>query len=320
MDIASNPNLTTQTAKSFATTAWRFSKLYGGRAIRIYRPENGGIRELYSVNSAGLIQWKVGRLLTPVGGISDTAPMAAANSHGPDSDYERMALYYIAMDNHLRSLIWFDHKWTQSDLDVSLGNEVCTGLHATWHKDKKSNLVWMICYTVSGKMFFRREIRNDPNSKPIVEEGTVNLRSGKPLTLVVDAEPDYDAVILSTGSGYRGNSGTAPEFISLPFQLGPVHRIASISCDPEREMRFFVTENNIINQYTLDRTTSTFSSPLPVVPVGKVAMGGLITTTAWKSDTVTIFAFFLYSGDNIGYCRYDYSNKSLAPHAHAVQT
>ncbi|KAG8993794.1 hypothetical protein FRB94_010373 [Tulasnella sp. JGI-2019a] len=255
MDIVSNPDLATQTAKSFAITAWKTSKLYGRNSIRIYREENGGVRELCSIYSSGVLRWKRGRIIPSVGGVSGTAPLAAAHSFGSGPQQERMAVYYIAQDNHLRDLIFFESKWTQGDLDVPLGNEVCTGLHATWHLDKESNSIWTICYTTAKEIHFRKEIRNDLHKPPIVEMGTLDHPSDKPLTLVVNNEPDRDAILMGTGdAGYLGNRYTLA-FTSLPLHLGTVHRIAGIDCDPKPEMRFFVTERDTLNQYTFDRNS-----------------------------------------------------------------
>ncbi|KAG9028127.1 hypothetical protein FRB95_006811 [Tulasnella sp. JGI-2019a] len=225
-----------------------------------------------------------------------------------------MAVYYIARDNHLRDFIWFNHNWAQGDLDVDLGNEVCTGLHAMWHSDEGPST---ICYTTTKEIHFRKEVRNDADKPPIVEEGTFDHPSDRPLALVVS---DGDGVLMGTGdAGYKENKYT-PAFTSLPLQLGPVHRITAIDCDPEAEMRFFVTEHDTLNQYIFDRNKQTFSGATPLVAPNKVASGSPITAAILQSATPTILAFFIYSGNKLGYSSYNYANPDEPPKAHAVPT
>lgn len=101
--------------------------------MRIYKPEDGGLREIVGVATTdGTITWGIGRQLGSEGlMISDTAPIAAVNSFGSGLQ-EKIVVYCVSHDNHLRAFEFIDGDWALSRLDVFMCSP-CSSLHATWY-------------------------------------------------------------------------------------------------------------------------------------------------------------------------------------------
>ncbi|KAG8995580.1 hypothetical protein FRB93_001084 [Tulasnella sp. JGI-2019a] len=291
------PSLTAVTARSIAVTAWASSEYHSAQGIRIYKPWKEGIQEIRNKKCKdGLFEWEIGDNLldsTDPVGISDTAPLAAANSFGSGIK-EEIIVYYVARNNHLRSVKLNDRmKWVRDSLDVHL-NGVCTALHATWHVDTDLNSVWTICYTIAAKVYIRQERRNLGKEKL----HSFDLRTKSPRTT-------DNAEYRDLGFSY---SFTTPTPLKpFPDSLGHNHCVAGIDCDPHPEMRFFLTEQNTINQYTFDHISKKSSGPLSLVPHGQVPSGSPITVAVWHTKLPTLFVFFLNSDNSIGYWRYAYA-------------
>ncbi|KAG9019921.1 hypothetical protein FRB95_005473 [Tulasnella sp. JGI-2019a] len=289
-DIA--PPLAAVTARSIAVTAWASSEHYGAQGIRIYKPENGGIQEICNKQRNGdLVEWDAKRdildFLDP-DGISDTAPLAAANSFGSGLQ-EEITVYYVARNNHLRAARLNHWKWTRDSLDVHL-NGVCTGLHATWHVDTDLNSVWTICYTIAAKAYIRQERRNLGKEKL----HSFDLRTKSPLTLVVDRSRELEVVLFSTDNAEYRDLGFSYSFTTptplkpFPDNLGHNHCVAGIDCDPHPEIRFFLTEQDTINQYTFNLITKKPSGLFSLVPSGRLSSGSPTTVAAWHTKLPTL--------------------------------
>ncbi|KAG9020595.1 hypothetical protein FRB95_003903 [Tulasnella sp. JGI-2019a] len=307
------PPLTAVTAQSIAVTVWASSEHHGPHGIRIYKPENGNIREICNKHSRGQpFDWEVGCDLEGPVGISDTAPLAAANSFGSGLQ-ECISLYYVSQDNHLR-VFQFDlgGQWRRGSLDVQLSG-ICTGLHAAWHAEPNGSLiltsVWTICWIVSGTVHIKQE-RYDPrnNCTSYLDYSSVNW-SKVPLTLVIQKTKTPEAVLFTTdNTELRGQYQRYFRPVNIfPANVAHDHCVAGIDCDPRPEMRFFLTEQNTVNQYTFDLVTKRSSGPLSLVPRGQVSPGSPITAIAWHTQLPTIFVFFLYLDRKIGFYRYDYA-------------
>lgn len=101
--------------------------------MRIYKPEDGSLREIISGGTTnGVITWGIGGLVGSENiTISDTAPIAAANSFGSGLQ-EKIVVYCVSRDNHLRAFEFIDRQWALGNLDVPLSRP-CVSLHATWY-------------------------------------------------------------------------------------------------------------------------------------------------------------------------------------------
>ncbi|KAG9020592.1 hypothetical protein FRB95_003904 [Tulasnella sp. JGI-2019a] len=305
------PPLTTVTAQSIAVTAWVSSEHHGAHGIRIYKPENGNIQEICNKHCRPF-DWEMGRNLEVPVGISDTAPLAAANSFGSGLQ-EWIALYYVTRDNHLRVFQFgLGGQWERGSLDVQLSG-ICTGLHAAWHAEPDGGSipasVWTICWIVAGTVHIKQE-RYDSRTQctSYLDYSSTNW-SKAPLTLLIQKTKTPEAVLFTTdNTELRGQYQRrfAPVAI-FPANLAHDHCVAGIDCDPRPEMRFFLTEQNTVNQYTFDLVTKRSSGPLSLVPRGQVSPGSPITATAWHSQLPTIFVFFLYLDQKVGFYRYDYA-------------
>ncbi|KAG8991970.1 hypothetical protein FRB94_012111 [Tulasnella sp. JGI-2019a] len=279
------------------------------QGIRIYRTWNGGIQEICKKQHGNEpFEWEVRCNLKSQGGISDTALLATANSFGSGLK-EEIVVYYITRDNHLRAIRFGDRKkWTNDSVDVHL-NGVCSGLHATWHADKDLNSVWTVSYTIASKAYIRQERRNLNRTK----QHSFDLQTKSPLTLIIDKSRELEVVLFGTDNAEYRNLGFSYSFFTptplkpFPNSLGHNHCVAGIDCDPHPEMRFFLTEQSTIKQYTFDQITKKSSEPLSLVPRGRVSSGSPITVTAWHTKLPTLFVFFLNSDDSIGYWRYAYA-------------
>ncbi|KAG8991976.1 hypothetical protein FRB94_012117 [Tulasnella sp. JGI-2019a] len=307
------PPLIAVTPQSIAVTAWASSQHHGGQGIRIYRPEHGYIQEMCNKHGHGRpFDWEMGRILRDPVGISDTAPMAAANSFGLGIQ-DRLTLYYVARDNHLHAF-QFDLKgqWERGPLDVQISG-ICTSLHAAWHAEPNGgmlNSVWTICWIAAGTVNIKQE-RYSSMGTTWVDYSCSNW-SKVPLTLVAQKGQTPEAVLFTTdNTEHRSRSGGYKRNFTpvniFPANLAHHHCVAGIDCDPLLEMRFFLTEQDTINQYTFDLLTKRSSGPLSLIPRGQVLPGSPIITTAWQTRLPTIFVFFLYTDNKVGFYRYDYA-------------
>lgn len=116
-------------ASNLAATAWSSSKSQGCAGIRLYKPGKGCIDEICNAGTQfDALAWSLGARLVPPISISDTAPIAAANSFGLHEQAERIAVYYVSRNNHLRAF-QYDGSWVEGGLDVPLEG-ICTELTA----------------------------------------------------------------------------------------------------------------------------------------------------------------------------------------------
>ncbi|KAG8856232.1 hypothetical protein FRB96_006544 [Tulasnella sp. 330] len=149
------PHLTTLTAGNLAATAWSSSKSQGRAGIRIYKPARGCIQEICDAETKfDVLAWHSGSRLVPPIGISDTAPIAAANSFGLHGQVEKLVVSYVSRDNHLRAFQWRGH-WVQGTLDVPLKG-ICTALTAECRVGIDS-IVWTVSYSINGTTYLRFE-------------------------------------------------------------------------------------------------------------------------------------------------------------------
>ncbi|KAG9020415.1 hypothetical protein FRB95_004253, partial [Tulasnella sp. JGI-2019a] len=70
------------TMTSIAIAVWTDSERHSAQGIRIYRPESGDIQEIHNKHYCGQLDWEGGRKLIDPVGVSDIAPLAAADSFG----------------------------------------------------------------------------------------------------------------------------------------------------------------------------------------------------------------------------------------------
>jgi len=303
------PHLITMTANNFATSTWAGTT---SRGLRIYKPGRDGIQEFCEGDTKnGLITWNLGQLLKS--DVSETAPIAATSSFGHKDNPEKMMVFFVSRDNHLRAHQYYA-KWKIADIDVTLDG-VCTGIAATWHKDDGGQSVWSVCYSTDHAIHLRQDTTNPSNDDKIC-----NVHRSFPKT--PNAFVSAAAALNNRVTSFRtGLSTSLYGLFHIPAFLGRRH-IAGVNLEEfNRGIQIFVMENGNIGLYELKERDGEFEGPSYLLPEGYVSSESAISVTVSRTPRLKIYVFFTYSGNNVGYCMYDKgSTISPAGWKHGIYT